>query len=78
MRPKYKVIVYCSGCGFKLYEDDSESTVKFGGPTLITRVYEMHGGECPVCGRKLSRKPLGVRFLRLKEYMDEGGWFVGG
>ncbi|MCC5990290.1 MAG: hypothetical protein LM558_02095 [Thermosphaera sp.] len=77
MRPKYKVVVYCSGCGFKLYEDSDESTVKFGGPALITRVYKMHGCECPVCGRKLSKKPLGVRFTRLKEYVD-GGWFVGG
>ncbi len=78
MKPRYRVIVYCSGCGFKLYEDDSEGTVKFSGPALITRVYKMHGGECPVCGRKLSRKPLGVKFTRLKEYADSGGWFVGG
>jgi len=77
LRPKYKVIVYCSGCGFKLYEDSDESTVKFGGPVSVTKVYEVHGGECPVCGRKLSRKPLKVEFRQLKEYSDEG-WFVGG
>jgi len=25
MEPRYRVIVYCSGCGFKLYEDSSKS-----------------------------------------------------
>jgi hypothetical protein len=75
--PKYKVIVYCSDCGFKLYEDSDENVVKFGGSASITRVYVVNGGECPVCGRKLSRKPLGIKFRRLKEYVD-GGWFVDG
>jgi hypothetical protein len=75
--PKYKVIVYCAGCGFKLYEDSDESVVKFNGSVLVTRVYVINGGECPVCGRKLSRKPLGIKFRRLKEYVDEG-WIVNG
>jgi hypothetical protein len=78
MKPRYKVIVYCAGCGFKLYEDDSESTVKFSGPALITRVYELHGGMCPVCGRRLSGKPLGVKFTSLEEYAGDRGWFVDG
>jgi hypothetical protein len=77
LEPRYRVIVYCSGCGFKLYED-SGSTVKFAGPVSATRVYELHGGVCPVCGRRLSRKPLDVKFTSLEEYAGDRGWFVDG
>ena len=73
MKPKYKVVVYCSGCGFRLYEDNDGSTVKFNGIVSAAKVYEIHGGTCPVCGRKLSRKPLEVKFVQMKEYVDDGG-----
>ena len=77
MRPRYKVIVYCSGCGFKLYEDDDGSTVKYSGLVSTARIHELHGGKCPVCGRELSRKPAKITFKTLKEHKDEG-WSAGG
>jgi hypothetical protein len=67
VKPRYKAVAYCPGCGFKLYvvvycpgcEDDSEDAVvvlnKHAGPQLspVASVFVEKLRACPKCGRRL-------------------------
>lgn len=51
--------VLCDGCGEILYQGyDIKSPEE---------IYEVHGGRCPKCGRKLSLMPQKIDILPVRE-----------
>ena len=66
----------CSGCSAKLYwyvigDGPHGNRNKFNGPPTPERAlsgYDSH--ECPVCGRRLSLKPLKMDIMTVKEFHD--------
>mgnify|MGYP001770622582 CR=1 FL=1 len=68
------IVVVCRNCGFKLYWyaiGDSSNRSKFSGPPTPSKAISGYdGGSCPLCGRKLSRKPSKLIFLTQKEFNE--------
>ena len=70
----YKIIAYCTKCGFKLCEVSDDLMAKYNGPPLISRVIEIHGGKCPFCGKLLKPQTPIVMILDEfnRKYVDLG------
>jgi len=69
----YKIIAYCTKCGFKLFEA-SNDMVSYNGPPLLSRVIHLHGGKCPYCGKPLQPQTPIIMTLEEfeKRYVDLG------
>ncbi|MCE4611564.1 MAG: hypothetical protein F7B17_06315 [Desulfurococcales archaeon] len=66
----------CRGCQAKLYwyvigDGPQGNRNKFNGPPTPERAlsgYDSH--ECPVCGRRLSLRPLRMEIMTVKEFHE--------
>jgi len=69
------IAVVCRNCGFKLYWyaiGDSGNRSKFSGPPTPSKAISGYdGGSCPLCGRKLSRKPSKILFMTQREFNEK-------
>ncbi len=65
----------CSGCSARLYwyvigDGPHGNRNKFSGPPTPERALSGYGGECPVCGRRLSLRPLRIEIHTVQEFND--------
>ncbi|MEM1686227.1 MAG: hypothetical protein QXO93_00820 [Acidilobaceae archaeon] len=68
------IVVICRSCGFKLYWyaiGDSSNRNKFNGPPTPSKAISGYDeSRCPLCGRRLSRKPTRLVFMSQREFNE--------
>ncbi|ADL19527.1 hypothetical protein ASAC_1122 [Acidilobus saccharovorans 345-15] len=67
-----RIIIRCHNCGTILYRyaiGDKSDRNKFNGPPLPKKALSgFDGMTCPVCGARLSPKPVSIRFHSMEEF----------
>ena len=67
-----RIIIRCHRCGAVLYRyaiGDKNDKNKFNGPPVPKKVLGGYDDmTCPVCGAKLSMRPLQLRFFPAEEF----------
>jgi DNA-directed RNA polymerase subunit RPC12/RpoP len=67
-----RIIIRCHKCGAILYNyaiGDKNDRNKFNGPPLPKKALSgFDGMRCPMCGTRLSQKPISIRFHTKEEF----------
>ncbi|MEB3861907.1 MAG: hypothetical protein GSR84_06780 [Desulfurococcales archaeon] len=71
------IIAAVCSCGFKLYwyaiGEKSNKTKFIGPPTPQKILYQFDvekQNRCPMCGRELKRRPVGIYFMSRREFEE--------
>jgi len=67
-----RILIRCHNCGAILYRyaiGDKNDRNKFNGPPLPKKALSgFDGMTCPVCGARLSFRPVSLRFLSTSDF----------
>ncbi|MGC9111954.1 hypothetical protein [Acidilobus sp.] len=67
-----RIIIRCHKCGAILYKyaiGDKSDRNKFNGPPLPKKALSgFDGMTCPMCGARLSLRPVSIRFHSMEEF----------
>ncbi|MEB3852172.1 MAG: hypothetical protein LRS49_06315 [Desulfurococcales archaeon] len=66
-----RILVVCERCGFKYHVyalGDPGNRAKYSGPPTIDQALSGHGGACPRCGYRPSRRPVRIEIMSRAEF----------